>query len=395
MSKQEFRGLERRETQVDPRREMSERLPESIQPLLTALTGKAGPDDVEIRAWTPSERLVATIAELAVGVAGGAAAVAIGGPALVALPVTTLMAAAAARTLQTSFVHHASHGRLVPSSKRWNRFWGEVASVLAWLQPLEDYEPEHKIHHNQLATEADPDLVFVRDVLGFKGGAPRAESWRRLRRLIVSPKFHLSRTLARAKANLIDASPKRRAASWAYLALLLGGTASTGAWLPMLVGYVLPVIVLQNVGAVLQTLSEHAWVHLGYGRDSKSAIHRRLTFTRYSGESLPVRGSGPLAWIRWWAAMLLVHGPLKHWITGLDLGEHLLHHIEPNGFDWARFAFSRREHEAKLAKGEERVVWGLFAALDLTFAHLELLPEGAELGDPEGYGWIDPRLLDM
>jgi hypothetical protein len=273
----------------------------------------------------------------------------------------------------------------------------ETASVLGWLQTLEDYRRDHRNHHGALATKVDPDLEFVKNKLGFVPGLTRSQYWEHLWRTLFSPMFHLRLTATRLHANLVAATGLRRVASWSYLVVLLGTTAYFGAWITFAVAYALPVIVMHNMAAFLQTISEHVWVRLGQGRDPKRVIVRRLTYERYFADPLPEVGAGWSAWLKWSGRLILIHAPLRYWIVPLDLAYHAVHHADPTGFDWARGPFALQEISEQIEKSgiSDQFVFGLGAAIDLTFAHLELLPRDADLGEPTSYGFIDPDLLSM
>jgi hypothetical protein len=178
---------------------------------------------------------------------------------------------------------------------------------------------------------------------------------------------------------------------------LVGFVAWSGLWLEFLIAYVVPVIVMHNMAAVLQTVSEHTWVYLGYGHDPRKRVMGRLTWERYFGERPPGNGSGMKADVIWWAKMIFIHWPLRAWVVPLGLTSHALHHLLPTEFDWARAPFARREMQALMEREgiAHQEVWGLKQALELTFDHLSLLPPKALLGEPEQYRWIDPELLQM
>ena len=171
----------------------------------------------------------------------------------------------------------------------------------------------------------------------------------------------------------------------------------TGLWPEFLVAYVIPMTILFTIGAVLQTLSEHTWVHIGLGRDPKRLVWSRLTQQPLLRRDGAGRRHGWLAWARWWSRMLLIHALLRIWVVPLDLAEHNWHHARPTDPSWPRAAFAYRDGRGpgSAADGSALEVWGLAEALNLTFEHLALVPPDANLGEPSTYEFIDPDLLGM
>ncbi|RPI86344.1 MAG: hypothetical protein EHM42_06075 [Planctomycetaceae bacterium] len=241
----------------------------------------------------------------------------------------------------------------------------------------------------------DPDLLLLLR-LGFVPGMTRGEYWRHMLRLLFSPRFQAQMTLTRLHANLVEARGVRLAAAWIWLLALLA-LAASGWWLELLLAYLLPVFVFGNMAALLQLLSEHTYVHLGQGRDSRRLIWSRLTHARFFGEALPAPGASLWRFIGFWLRMFFWHLPLRIWVVPGDLSNHDWHHVEPGDARWTQAAYARRD--AARTAAETGVpyleVWGLTNALDLTFRHLAAVPKGADLGEPESYGWIDPDLLSM
>jgi uncharacterized membrane protein YoaK (UPF0700 family) len=375
---------------------MEEHLPRFVQGFLTELTGKAGPNQQERFRHTTKSRILLSLGQFAVGIVGGGLLVHAGGLAWLLTPVALVLTAGAARAFQTTYLHHASHGNLC-RTRRGNDLLGEAVSVLAWLAPLAVYREEHKRHHHQLATGADPDLKLVLKLLRFRPGLSRRQYWQHLSGLLATPRFHLAMTLVRLKANLIDARGWRLLASWAQLLGLVGAVTRTGLWGEILVAYVVPITVIFDVGAVLQALSEHTWVRTGQGRDPERVVWSRLTRNRFFGELPPEPGSSSLPWIRWWFRMLTVHGFFRILVVPLDLAVHQWHHVRPQDTNWPRSAFAYRDGRGPGSASDQYSVevWGLLTVLNLTFDYLGIVPLEADLADANSYGFIDPNLLEM
>ena len=228
----------------------------------------------------------------------------------------------------------------------------------------------------------------------FLTGLTRRSIWPHLWRILVSPKLHLAMTLDSVTLNLITASLRRRLASWAYGLGLLAFVATTGLWPEFLIAYVLPVGILFTMGAVLQTVSEHTWVHTGQGRDPKRQIWSRLTRNRFFGEMPPESGEGWFAWAK------LVGPDAVHTRTSEDLGRPpgphgscaASHATERSQLAAYRLRSSRCGSLRGCARHAISRGVGLANALSLTFDHLALVPPEADLGEPSSDGWIDPDL---
>lgn len=373
----------------DPRETMRV-LPGWLQPVLTELTGKALPGETPWFRWSRAGRLTATGLTWATGVGGSMAFAAAGGAYLALLPVTWLLTVSASRTLQTGAgVHHAAHGNLL--KPQWlNDLAGEAISLLTWIQPLSAYRKDHGPHHWKTGTEADPDLAFLIQVAGMKPGLPVAEYWRRFWRTTFSPRFHAEFLWARLRANLLEAPLKRRAAAWLWLLalVLLGGLGGLG-W-PLLIGYVLPVALFQQMSAWAGLLGLHQWVREGEGSRSKKEVLAGLTSGRFVGAAAPEPGlrgvAAVAAWGRWAGQMLAALVARLAIVPG-DLPSHDWHHFRPESPDWPNHAYARRDD--LLGGGPNSrlytEIWGVGAAIGATFERLSALPPDAELGRPLTY----------
>jgi fatty acid desaturase len=168
-----------------------------------------------------------------------------------------------ARKGQVVINHHAVHTN-VTGQKRYDQMLAEVVSTLLLIQDYRGYFGDHvRVHHDpkQLATPADPDLQFLL-LLGFRPGMRREALWRRLYWTLVSPRFHSLFLRARLKANYVTAPVYRRIMAGCYAAAVVAGLALTGAWLPWVVAWVVPVFPLYHVAALLQFICEHNWLQV-------------------------------------------------------------------------------------------------------------------------------------
>jgi len=168
-----------------------------------------------------------------------------------------------ARMGQVVINHHAVHTN-VTGHKRYDQGLAEVVATLLVIQDYRGYFRDHvRIHHDPktLATSADPDLQFLL-ILGFRPGMSREALWRRLYWTMVSPRFHWLFLRARLQANYVTAPMYRRITAWGYATAVLAGLILTGAWLPWVVAWVVPVLPLYHVAALLQFICEHKWLQV-------------------------------------------------------------------------------------------------------------------------------------
>ena len=389
---------------IDPRESMRV-LPKWMQPLLTDLTGKALPEEEAPFRWSWWMRLAVAWLVLLGSVTAGGALLTAEPIYWLLLPMTWLFTVSSLRAFQTTFVHHASHGNL--SGRAWlDKVLGEIMSTVTWIVTLREYTEGHlKGHHPRTglldgAGPDDPDLWFIVNDMGFKPGGSRRDYWRQLICLLISPGFHGRFFLARTRANLARATAGRRLTAAAYVAVLFGLVALTGAWLQLLWVLLIPGIWLYQVSGVLQVLTEHSWVRDTSGKISKKEVSARLTIGRFVGSRVPdpsqPRSQRILGWIRWTLGMIFWHLPVRLFILPGDLPQHDLHHRKQRA-DWANPAYARRDDAMQPSAGwpAYQEVWGLVAALNQTFDQLGSISESSELGKPLTYQQRDELMLGM
>jgi fatty acid desaturase len=379
----------------DPR-EMMLRLPAILQPLLTALTGKAPRKGEAWRRWTPAERMWTTLVWFFAAVALGAWAAHTGGAALLLLPPAWLLVVSNTRIIQTGLVHEASHGMLL-TNKIANEIAGEALSLLIWIQTLAQYRQDHGPHHQETAQESDMDLSFLVQVGGLRPGLTMKEYWRHFWLTLFSPRFHGEFLLARLAANFVKAESVRKVASFGFAAVLFG-LAAAGFGRELVLAYLVPVTVLTQMSAWAGVLGLHQWVPVG---GNKAARVASLTSGRFIGESVPaseLKGADAVfAWAGWTARMLFIHLPLRLAIVPGDLPSHDWHHFHPVSREWANAAYARRD---EVLSGSARArlyteIWGAGAAIEATFARLAALEPDAVLGQPLTYRQRQSVMLGM
>lgn len=377
---------------ADRREAYARRFPRLFQGPITSLTGKAARHQKPLWESTSAEVWLFFVMQWLVGLAGALAIASHGGSALWLLPVFWLLMTGALRAFQTTLLHHGSHGTLARSP--WlNALLAEAVSVLGMLIPLGLYRREHLEHHRALALIDDPDLRLLVS-LGFRPGMSVRQAWWHLGRLLFDPRMHARLFLSRLTAGLLAESLPRRLAGWGWLLLLVWLIAGGWGW-TLLLAYGLPQLFFQQAG-ILQLVSEHTYVYLGWGRDSRRLMLSRLTYNRYFGAKVPEVGAGLAAWV-WFVIANLGHLVARIMVVPSDLANHSVHHFRASDRRWPMAAYLQRDGvEAEAARGTPVCeVWGLVAAIDNTLRHLAAVPADAELGHPEAYGFIDPDLAMM
>lgn len=349
------------------------RFPAWTQHFWTWQTGKALPGQKPLIRHTWATYLAATVVVFAAGLTVSTFAVALMFPLwYLALLAGWLLTVHGERLMVLVIAHQALHRRFSGNPRRdW--FWGETVTVLSVFHTFLDFKEEHFDNHHRreiFATEADPPVQFLIN-LGFRPGLPRTALWRRAWIVFLSPVFYWHGFLGRAASNL-----KGRGWRLAGFAVWLGWWLSLPFWLPhgalvLLLAFVLPVILFAQLSALLDRLGEHEWLaprDPGYGHRFYTVAN---TAARYCGSAVPVRGAGPLAWLRWTALTVFYHVPSRLLVVVGDLPNHDYHHRYPSTPDWTTAAYARQRDIDTGPEGPPyREVWGMGAAIDRMFQSL-------------------------
>ncbi|MGH8497539.1 MAG: fatty acid desaturase, partial [Methylococcales bacterium] len=358
----------------DVRIQLAEALPSVIQFFLTYVTGYPIPGSKPLWTTTPVQETVGTAVWLLASVFACAWCWTIGDWWIGLVPILWLHTIGAARKSLAQIIHYAIHNRLM-GSRLMNRLVGEIFSTILFLQPFDEYQPEHggSHHGDDFATLKDPDVQLLL-MLGFKPGMSRRQLWRQLRRVSLSPLFILKFTKTRLISNFWNARNYRKWMSFIWLLCVSGVVYWFDCWTSFFVAYLIPIIVLYPVSALFQFVSEHQWL---CRNDNQSFLdeHKRLSWGRFLADPVPNRNL-PLwkrytAWARWWLRLFFVHLPIRIAVLPGDLSQHDYHHRNPASRDWpiARYARSRdieQNHHAI----PYRDIWGLANAIDTVFEGL-------------------------
>ena len=381
-------------------RESMSVLPRWLQPFLSTLTGKPVRGQASSNLG-PLGFLIATVAWLCTSLSLPLVGLSYGlelpwfVATVILLPLFWLVAVGQMRKLQVVVGHHCVHRVFLRGRPRLNDGLLETISTVLLVQSASEYRRDHLGHHSRalFTTREDADAAFLHQ-LGFKPGTPVAASWRLLWVTLFSARFHG----IFLKARLSSALGKQRSAFWRVatvawivglfvgLPLLFGlGPVAVAVWTPLIFGY--------QCSALLQFLTEHAWLRTETAPEGKVAYAERC-WGRFLGEHCPPQNGSlavrVLAWSRWWARLILVHAPVRMSCLVGDLPAHDWHHL--CGFlggDPARWTHSLFDRQAAIdakpthplaQQMARQEIWGLANMLDHVFALLstaqaEVAPE--------------------
>lgn len=281
-------------------------------------------------------------------------------------------------------VHFGSHG-MGFASARANRIAAELAGVLTLNIGMEAYKAEHNLHHG-LATFArvgrDPDATLL-DSLGLEPGMNQRALRRRFALTLVSPRFHAQLSAARLSGVFLRGPVWRIAFAWAVWTGLGAGFAAAGLLLPLLLGFVMPLLLFGNIGSILELASEHRFnvEPEAQGRERQALLSHARLLGVPPPEGLPIRQ--PMAWVRWAASMAAALAVRIGAWPG-DLSHHDAHHIgvraslKLSRFGWMNAAYEYSPSLWDPSAGRPRRVSSLREAIDVWFEALAREPGAVE-----------------
>jgi hypothetical protein len=278
-----------------------------------------------------------------------------------------------------------SHGKGL-DNPRLNTVVAELVGVLTLNVSVDAYKQDHQLHHGLRSfarAKADPDAALLHH-LGFRPGTPHAVLWRRFWWTLVSPGLHGPMSMARLLGVFAAGPAWRIGAAWAFWAALLGTATMAGALLPLLLGFVLPLLVFGNIGALLELASEHRWmVGESAGRDRQALLsHARLL------GAMPPQGAQVRSVLAWagWSLHMLGAAAMRFAVVPGDLQHHDAHHLgtrpalrlDRHGWTNAAYEFSPSLWEG--AHAPRRIVGSIGEAIDEWF--IALAQEGTQKAAP-------------
>ncbi len=357
-------------------------LPACLQPLLTYITGKPLADERPSFAPAPMPNFVMSLAALLGLMAGNLyllAQASIFG--FLILPLTWVICTGLLRKMQVVFGHHSVHRTFIPSNPAANELMLNILVTIPLAQNSEEYRHDHFGHHSRalFTTLKDADAAFLH-TLGFAPGASKAALWHTLFKVLVLPRLHWLFLLARMRSNFITRPPLWRLLAAAWLGFLTVGLCLLTAWWHVALVVWLPFFIFYHISALLQFLTEHAWMISRDAPESTEAYAERC-WGRFLGAPCPPRADGArlqlLPWIQWWAGMILVHAPMRLGCLVGDLPAHDWHHLcgflrqAPALWPTAIFARQSAIDGGNSMGMERRELWGMHSMLEHVFSALE------------------------
>lgn len=358
-------------------------LPEWLQPMLTLVTGKPLAHQVSTKVMSTSSDLALTVLFL-VSIWVGMLFIFSMHPiigVILTLP-SGIVATGLIRKLQVVFAHHAIHGTLFQKNAKANQLALHMITTFALLQAGKEYKIEHFGHHNRSIfttyEDADAALLFS---LGFKPKTNRKALWSKLYLSLASPIVHLRLLMARLRSNLFKQPLPWKIASWLWLGFITVGLATMTDWWHVALVVWLPMFIFYNISAILQFITEHAWMVSDDSPADKNLYAERC-WGRFVGEPCPETNLSGLvkyiSWTKWWTRLLVIHLPVRMGCLVGDLPAHDWHHlcgfVGHQAADWPRAIFVREE---AIASGSDmgmgdRELWGLRGMLEHVFMKLEM-----------------------
>lgn len=359
--------------EVDPRQAMAERLPHWIQPLLTWLTARPGPQE------RPAPRSALHFVFGALGWTLGGCLLAalpllmtLPDAAWVLLPIGLLATSSGLGLFQVVLFHHCSHGTVFATRER-NRFVGRLISSCLLFKRFEDYQREHMLHHSakKLLTEEDEFADFVLGMCRLEPGLSKRRLWRRVLGILVSPAFHTRFLRRRVQASLFTGDLAHDWAGRGFWLALLGLAAATDTLGIVLLVWVLPVTILLQQATVFRILVEHRFPEpeMIARRDRDFVCH--ATVGVFPGRMPPERGL--LDWTGWWVELLTWHLFVRLFVLVGDAPCHDFHHRRPATRRWTGYIHARQGDLDAGSPGFSSgyfEAWGLLRAVDGNLATL-------------------------
>lgn len=294
----------------------------------------------------------------------------------ITIPIVWLMMLSGARKLALTVRHQCVHHEF-SGIKKLDILLAEIATTVLCAQDAKTYQRDHaRLHHKLglLAGPGDPH-VKVLSKYGFKPGLAKNVLRTHLLKTLFSLRFHLRYTYDRIRYNFTIPSRQRIMASvafWAIFIMLMHYFHFS--FLDFMIAYGVPLIILYNMSALLEILSEHPYAPSSTALENEGDVSNNYiekTWAIMCGSPLP-RSNLSLfqKLIQWpiWFFKMLGHFIIRCTILCGDLSAHDLHHLKPGKYDW-RISIYERQKEIEKHKHQTvspyRDVWGFFNAIRL------------------------------
>ena len=368
-------------------RESMAPLPGWLQPLITLITGKPLPNERPRFSPSPFVNFVLTMLVLVGMMAGNLYLFAndlVWG--IIALPFTWVICTGLLRKIQVVFAHHCVHRTFILHNPAANDLMLNVLTTIPLVQHGEEYRRDHFAHHSRalFTTKEDADAALLFS-LGFIPGEKKTSLWRRLVVVLFSPRLHWIFLSSRFRSNFVRRSLAWRLVSIGWAAAITVGLGVATTWWHVALVVWLPLFILYNASALLQFLTEHAWMITEKSPRNIEAYAERC-WGRFFGDPCPSEAhgvTGAILWAKWFTKMIFVHAPIRFGCFVGDLPAHDWHHLcsfkNSDSATWPVAIFSR---QSMIDSGngfgmERRELWGLSSMLNHVFALLETADKGA------------------
>ncbi|MDD9855646.1 MAG: fatty acid desaturase [Gammaproteobacteria bacterium] len=293
---------------------------------------------------------------------------------LIMLPVYYVLQVGLLRKFQVVYLHHIVHNALF-DRRNVNHFLGDMIVGTVLVQNLSEYAHSHIQHHspNVFTMEADDDAAFLYK-LGFKPGTSVKRLWGRLFWTFVSPYFHFVFLKSRIQSSLVKPNFRVKDFAVCWIFVIVGVVAFS--WEIALFVFVIPWFFLYHISALLQFLTEHAWMSSVYAPKSNAEYADRC-LGRFCGKKLVIRnGTRVFDILVWTLGMIVFQLPYRYGCLVGDLPAHDWHHVcsfaTRSHKKWPEAIYLRQKaiDDRQFPGLEDREMWGLKSALSYVFDRL-------------------------
>lgn len=344
------------------------RLPATLQPILTRLTGCPLPAEAPT-SLKPWHFLLTGLASVFTGLVSAWLLWSVGGPVIAGLPVCWIFTVYGARLLRNVVLHMCSHTAFT-RNRNLDQLIGRAVAVAFVTEEFDGYKRAHIGHHHSSAhqTNSDPTVVFLLQEIGLRPGMPVPEMWRRLWLVLLSPRYHFRFLAARIASHFTGTSLWYRCVVGAWLIVLVTVTYAVGNVNATVAAVVIPLVPVYQVCSGLRLASKHIFPRRLPSSRSRQTVGM-FTLGIFLGERCPDAGLQGMKfvyhWFAWWLRMLFYHLPCRLMVMVGDGPAHDMHHRHPCHRDWPNYIYAREADiaNASEADGPYREVWGLHAAI--------------------------------